>query len=58
MSIKQLGFNKKYYLRTYGCQANERDSETIRGILELMSYTEVKEPESSRHYYYEYLRNP
>jgi tRNA-2-methylthio-N6-dimethylallyladenosine synthase len=42
---KQLGYNKKYYLRTYGCQANERDSETIRGILELMSYIEVKEPE-------------
>jgi tRNA-2-methylthio-N6-dimethylallyladenosine synthase len=44
---KQLGYNKKYYLRTYGCQANERDSETIRGILELMSYIEVKEPEFS-----------
>jgi tRNA-2-methylthio-N6-dimethylallyladenosine synthase len=44
---KQLGYNKKYYLRTYGCQANERDSETIRGILELMSYKEVKEAESA-----------
>ena len=44
---KNLGFDKKYYLRTYGCQANERDSETIRGILEMMSYTEVKEPESA-----------
>ena len=44
---KNLGFEKKYYLRTYGCQANERDSETIRGILEMMSYTEVKEPESA-----------
>jgi len=42
---KSLGFNKKYYLRTYGCQANERDSETLRGMLELMSYSEVKEPE-------------
>jgi tRNA-2-methylthio-N6-dimethylallyladenosine synthase len=41
---KELGFNKKYYLRTYGCQANERDSETLRGMLELMSYTEVDEP--------------
>lgn len=44
---RNLGFDKKYYLRTYGCQANERDSETIRGILEMMSYTEVKEPESA-----------
>lgn len=44
---RQLGFNKKYYLRTYGCQANERDSETLRGILELMSYSEVKNPDQA-----------
>lgn len=44
---RNLGFNKKYYLRTYGCQANERDSETLRGMLELMSYSEVKSPEQA-----------
>lgn len=42
-----LGFNKKFYLRTYGCQANERDSETLRGMLTLMSYTEVTAPEEA-----------
>ena len=26
--IRLLGQGKKYYLRTYGCQANERDRET------------------------------
>lgn len=31
---------KKYYVRTYGCQMNEHDSENIRAILEEMGYTE------------------
>ncbi|MBE6136117.1 MAG: tRNA (N6-isopentenyl adenosine(37)-C2)-methylthiotransferase MiaB [Erysipelotrichaceae bacterium] len=26
--------NKKYFIKTYGCQANVRDEETMRGILE------------------------
>ncbi|MDD4665613.1 MAG: tRNA (N6-isopentenyl adenosine(37)-C2)-methylthiotransferase MiaB, partial [Clostridia bacterium] len=30
--------NKKYYIATFGCQANERDSETIAGLLEKMGY--------------------
>ncbi len=33
------GKGKTYHLATYGCQANERDSETISGILETMGYT-------------------
>jgi len=37
-SVKEYGENKKYYVRTYGCQANERDGETIGGILEMMKY--------------------
>lgn len=35
------GNNKKYFIRTYGCQMNERDSEVISGILEQMGYREV-----------------
>lgn len=34
----KAGLGKKYYIQTYGCQANERDSETLSGILESMSY--------------------
>ncbi|MFV0380216.1 MAG: tRNA (N6-isopentenyl adenosine(37)-C2)-methylthiotransferase MiaB [Anaerorhabdus sp.] len=30
---KNIGVGRMFYLRTYGCQANERDSETIVGIL-------------------------
>ena len=30
----KFGKNKKYYVRTYGCQMNEHDSEKIKGMLE------------------------
>ncbi len=33
-----VGRGKKYYIHTYGCQANERDSETLAGILEMLGY--------------------
>ena len=33
-----VGKNKKCYVRTYGCQMNEHDSENIRAILEEMGY--------------------
>lgn len=36
--VVNLGVGRKYYLRTYGCQANERDGETIAGILEAMHF--------------------
>lgn len=37
-NIKTIGLGKKYYLRTYGCQANERDGESIAGILEELQF--------------------
>ena len=36
--MKNVGAGKTYFIKTYGCQANERDSETMRGILEMMGY--------------------
>ena len=45
--IRMLGQGKKYYLRTYGCQANERDSETLAGILEEMNFTAVEHPQDA-----------
>lgn len=35
---EELGRGKKYYIRTYGCQANVRDGETMAGMLELMGF--------------------
>ena len=46
-NLKKLGFNKKYYVKTYGCQMNEHDSENIKAILEDMSFTETDEMESA-----------
>lgn len=38
---KKLGLGKTYFVKTYGCQMNEHDSENIRAILEDMSYTKT-----------------
>lgn len=38
---KNLGINKKYYIKTYGCQGNNADSEKIAGILEALGYKEA-----------------
>ena len=42
-----LGLGMKYYLRTYGCQANVRDGETIAGMMEMMSFRPVDTPEEA-----------
>ncbi len=39
--MKEYGKNKKYFLKTYGCQMNEHDSEVISAILEDMSYSKT-----------------
>jgi len=39
--LKEIGKNKKYFLKTYGCQMNEHDSENIKAILEEMSFIET-----------------
>ena len=44
---KKLGTNKKYYIRTYGCQMNERDSENISAILNNMNYKKTENIEDS-----------
>ena len=33
--------DKKYFIRTYGCQANIRDEESMRGMLEGVGFTKV-----------------
>lgn len=45
--VRRMGENRFYYLRTYGCQANERDSETIRGLAEEMGYLPTQDPEQA-----------
>ena len=35
---KNIVSNKYYFLKTYGCQMNERDSENIKAMIELMGF--------------------
>ena len=37
-SLKTIGKGKTYFVKTYGCQMNEHDSENIRALLEEMSF--------------------
>ena len=46
-NLKKLGFNKKYFVKTYGCQMNEHDTENIKAILEDMSFTETDDMENA-----------
>lgn len=45
--LESLGKNKTYYIRTYGCQANVRDGETIAGMMEVMGFKETEAPEDA-----------
>ena len=45
--MKNVGKDKKYFIRTYGCQGNEADSEVIAGILEFLGYCKAKEAEEA-----------
>jgi len=44
---KKIGKNKTYFVKTYGCQMNEHDSENIKAILEQMSFKESEEMETA-----------
>lgn len=46
-NLKELGNNKNYYIITHGCQANQRDSETMAGILESIGYTSCDKQEDA-----------
>lgn len=39
VNLKAIGHGKRYKLMTYGCQGNEADSETMRGIIERLGFT-------------------
>lgn len=46
-NLKELGLGKRYFVKTYGCQMNEHDGESIKAILEDMSFTEVDNMEEA-----------
>ena len=46
-SLKKIVEGKKYYIRTYGCQANVRDEETMRGMFFNLGVSSVDTPEEA-----------
>ena len=45
--LQALIKDEKYYIHTYGCQANVRDEETMRGMLEDVGYVQTDKPEDA-----------
>lgn len=45
--VKDIGKGRNFYLRTYGCQANERDGEVILGIFKKLGYSQVFETDQA-----------
>ncbi len=46
-NLNNLGCNKKYFIKTYGCQMNEHDSENIKALLEEMGFKETFDMEDA-----------
>ena len=44
---KNIGQNLTYYVKTYGCQMNEHDSENIEGLLESIGFSKSDEMEDA-----------
>ena len=42
--VKKVKTEKKYYIKTFGCYANEVESDVVAGILEKLGFTELKLP--------------
>ena len=47
MQIRAIGDKPMAYIRTYGCQQNVADSETIKGMLAQMGYGFTDTPENA-----------
>lgn len=45
--MQGVGEDRKYLIRTYGCQMNEHDTEVMAGIFETMGYEPTKEAQEA-----------
>lgn len=46
-NLNEIGKGKKYYVKTYGCQMNEHDSENIKAMLEELGFMEIDDYEQA-----------
>ena len=47
INARELGVGKTYFVKTYGCQMNEHDSENLKALLEEMNFSEARDYESA-----------
>jgi len=40
-NLTNIGLDKKYFIKTYGCQMNEHDSENIKAMLDSLGFSET-----------------
>ena len=45
--LVNIGLNKTYHVKTYGCQMNEHDSENIKAMLEQLGFTPIDDYEKA-----------
>mgnify|MGYP002585346728 FL=1 len=43
INVKDIGVGKSYFVKTYGCQMNEHDTENIKALLEEMGFSECQD---------------
>ena len=46
-NIINIGLNKTYHIKTYGCQMNEHDTENIKAMLEQLGFSETDEMDNA-----------
>ena len=46
-NVLNIGLNKTYHVKTYGCQMNEHDTENIKAMLEQIGFTEANDSEKA-----------
>src|SRR5690606_33602220 len=45
--LREIGKGKRYLIRTYGCQMNEHDTETMMGMLEQMGFAATEDKQEA-----------
>lgn len=53
----EMGRGRKFYIRTYGCQMNEHDTEVMAGIFEQLGYEATDEVTEANVIFNEYMCN-
>ena len=43
INVKNIGVGKSYFVKTYGCQMNEHDTENLKALLEEMGFSECQD---------------